>query len=114
MGIFSSAERLKCKFVATLNLKKHLPIHHRAPRRDKAEAANADVANGEEERNANGGGNEGDHLFSVRRRLCEKFLRKFLAPPIPEAESFRLGFLNRMGYSGLIHPHIAIVFHKIR
>ena len=25
-----------------------------------------------------------------------------------------VGFLNRMGYSGLIHPHIAIVFHKIR
>ena len=77
MGIFSSAERLKCKFVATLNLKKHLPIHHRAPRRDKAEAANADVANGEEERNANGGGNaltRGGK--SIRKKIRASFRMK--------------------------------------
>ena len=55
-------------------------IIHRAPRRDKAEAANAEVANGEKERNASGNSGGGNALTrggkSIRKKIRASFRMK--------------------------------------
>ena len=60
---------------------KPFPVYHRAPRKDKAEAATADVANGEKERNASGTSGGGGNALtrggkSIRKKIRASFRMK--------------------------------------